>query len=75
MKHQLITLITTALTLSLRAEPVSTAESLAVAVTEAKSGAVIELPFDSDEDVEIDHNILLAAISIPKCHRTRAKVS
>jgi len=31
-----------------------------------EAGFTIELPFDSDEDVEIDHNILLAAISIPK---------
>jgi hypothetical protein len=29
-------------------------------------GFAIELPFESDEDVEIDHNILLAAVSIPK---------
>jgi len=43
MKHQLLTLFATALTFSLRAEPVSTAEALAVAVAEAKSGAVIEL--------------------------------
>lgn len=31
-----------------------------------EAGFTIELPFDNDEDVEIDHNILLAAISIPK---------
>ena len=29
-------------------------------------GFSIELPFEGDEDVEIDHNILLSAISIPK---------
>ena len=31
-----------------------------------EAGFTIELPFEGDEDVEIDHNILLAAISIPK---------
>ena len=31
-----------------------------------EAGFTIELPFESDEDVEIDHNILLAAVSIPK---------
>lgn len=31
-----------------------------------EAGFSIELPFESDEDVEIDHNILLSAVSIPK---------
>jgi len=31
-----------------------------------EAGFTIELPFEGDEDVEIDHNILLAAVSIPK---------
>ena len=31
-----------------------------------EAGFSIELPFEGDEDVEIDHNILLAAVSIPK---------
>jgi len=31
-----------------------------------EAGFTIELPFENDEDVEIDHNILLAPISIPK---------
>ena len=31
-----------------------------------EAGFSIELPFENDEDVEIDHNILLSAVSIPK---------
>lgn len=31
-----------------------------------EAGFSIELPFEGDEDVEIDHNILLSAVSIPK---------
>ena len=31
-----------------------------------EAGFSIELPFEGDEDVEIDHNILRAAVSIPK---------
>jgi nitrous oxidase accessory protein len=31
-----------------------------------EAGFSIELPFEGDEDVEIDHNILRSAISIPK---------
>ena len=31
-----------------------------------EAGFTIELPFEGDEDVEIDHNILRAAVSIPK---------
>ncbi len=31
-----------------------------------EAGFTIELPFEGDQDVEIDHNILLAAMSIPK---------
>jgi hypothetical protein len=31
-----------------------------------EAGFSIEFPFDNDQDVEIDHNILHAAISIPK---------
>ncbi len=31
-----------------------------------EAGFSIELPFEGDEDVEIDHNILLYAVSIPK---------
>ncbi len=31
-----------------------------------EAGFSIELPFEGDEDVEIDHNILHAAVSIPK---------
>jgi Right handed beta helix region len=31
-----------------------------------EAGFTIELPFEGDEDVEIDHNILMAAVSIPK---------
>jgi len=31
-----------------------------------EAGFSIELPFEADEDVEIDHNILLSAVSIPK---------
>jgi len=31
-----------------------------------EAGFSIELPFEGDEDVEIDHNILLCAVSIPK---------
>jgi hypothetical protein len=30
------------------------------------AGFTIELPFEGDQDVEIDHNILRAAVSIPK---------
>ena len=30
------------------------------------AGFSIELPFEGDQDVEIDHNILLSAVSIPK---------
>ena len=31
-----------------------------------EAGFTIELPFEGDQDVEIDHNILRAAVSIPK---------
>ena len=31
-----------------------------------EAGFSIELPFEGDEDVEIDHNVLLSAVSIPK---------
>ena len=31
-----------------------------------EAGFSIELPFEGDEDVEIDHNVLRAAVSIPK---------
>ena len=31
-----------------------------------EAGFSIELPFEGDEDVEIDHNILYSAVSIPK---------
>ena len=31
-----------------------------------EAGFTIELPFEGDEDVEIDHNILHSAVSIPK---------
>lgn len=31
-----------------------------------ETGFSIEMPFENDEDVEIDHNILLHAVSIPK---------
>jgi hypothetical protein len=31
-----------------------------------EAGFSIELPFEGDQDVEIDHNILLSAVSIPK---------
>ena len=31
-----------------------------------EAGFSIEIPFENDEDVEIDHNILLSAVSIPK---------
>ena len=31
-----------------------------------EAGFSVELPFEGDEDVEIDHNILLSAVSIPK---------
>ena len=31
-----------------------------------EAGFSIEMPFEGDEDVEIDHNILLSAVSIPK---------
>jgi len=76
LKHQLLTLFATALTLSLRAEPVSTAEALAVAVAEAKSGAVIELAvgtFRLTQPLDVKGGVTLKGAGIGKTIVTSAE--
>jgi len=76
MKHQLLTLFATALTFSLRAEPVSTADALAVAVAEAKSGAVIELAagtFRLTQPMDVKGGVTLKGAGIGKTIVTSAE--
>ena len=76
MKHPFLILLTATLTLTLQAEPVSTAEALTAAVAEAKSGAVIELAaatFRLMQPLDVQGGITLKGAGIGKTIITSAE--